>query len=131
MSAATVLARGRAAAQALMVDACTIQRVTSSPADPDTGQITYTYSTVYTGQCKVQQAAPASGPAEVGEAEIFESILTLHLPATVTGLQPDDKVTVTASAHDPDLVGRVFHLRGLAHKSFATAHRYPLIEVTG
>lgn len=131
MSAASVLARARTAAARLMVDACTVRRVTSSATDQDTGVVTPTYTTVYTGACKVQQPAPASGPSVVGEAEVFVGQLQLHIPVTATGPAPDDLVTITACVHDADLVGRAFHLRGPAHKSFASARRFPMVEVSG
>jgi hypothetical protein len=131
MSAATATLRGRARAEADMQDACTVQRVASSTSDPETGVITPTYSTIYAGKCKVQQSRPAAAPTDVGEAEIFVGQLTLHLPMSVTGPGPDDLVTVTASALDPDLVGKVFHLRAPAHKSYLTARRFPMVEVSG
>lgn len=130
MSAASITLRGRTAAEALMVDACTVKRLASTSTDPETGVITPTYTTVYTGKCKVQQSAPATAPTTVGEAEIFVGQLALHLPVSATGPAPDDLVTVTASALDPDLVGKTFHLRGPAHKSYPTAHRFPMVEVT-
>ncbi|HEY9484190.1 MAG TPA: DUF6093 family protein, partial [Micromonosporaceae bacterium] len=55
MSRASVLARGRAAALAGMVDACLIERMTGTTTDPDTGQVTETWSTTYTGPCRVQE----------------------------------------------------------------------------
>lgn len=133
MSATTVTMRGRAAALALMQDACTVQRLTGSTADPETGNPTPTYTAVYSGPCKLQQAAPSANPTEVGEAAVFIGQLVLHLPVTdATALvRPDDLVTVTTCALDASLVGKTFKLRGPAHKSFATARRFPLVEVSG
>jgi hypothetical protein len=131
MSATSIVLRGRARAEADMRDACTVQRVASPTTDPEIGVVTPAYSTVYAGKCKVQQSRPAVAPTEVGEAAVFVGQLTLHLPASVTGPAPDDLVTVTASALDPDLVGKVFRLRAPAHESYLTARRYPMVEVTG
>ncbi len=128
-----VLSRAQAAALALMVDTCTVQRRPNGPTDPtntETGVVTPAYTTIYTGVCKVRQRAGVARPATVGEAEIFLSRLELHVPVTVTGIASDDQVTITASAHDPDLVGRKFKVRELAHKSFPSARRYSIIEVT-
>jgi hypothetical protein len=101
--------------------------------DPETGVITPTQTTVYSGPCKIQQAAPAANPSEIGEAAVFVGQLTLHLPVTdaTAAVLPDDLVTVTSCALDASLVGKTFRLRGPAHKSYATARRYPLTEVSG
>jgi len=129
MSASTVLARGRAAAIALMVDACTIQHVTGSTTNTTTGQVTPTYSTVYTGACKIQGGQSDSGQ-DVGEAHLAVLSLTVHVPISVTGVVETDVVTITACVNDPELVGRVFRVLGPVHKSYATARRLPVIEVT-
>jgi hypothetical protein len=128
MSATSVTLRGRAAAERLMVDACVIKRLTGSSTDNDTSIITPTFTTLYTGKCKVQQGSAAASPSTVGEAVILTDQLTLHIPAAQTGVTTDDIATVTASALDPDLVGRSFRLTGLAHKSFLTARRFTMDE---
>ncbi|GAA0738792.1 hypothetical protein Drose_04170 [Dactylosporangium roseum] len=125
------LLRGRAAAESLMQDTCTVQHQTGETTDPETGVVTYTHVVVYSGKCKIQQAAPATNPTNVGEAAVFVGQLVLHLPMSVTGVQPDDLVTITASVLDPDLAGRTFRLRGPVHKSYLTARRFPMVEVAG
>lgn len=133
MSAASVLLRGRAAAESLMLDACTVSRTTGSSADPESGVITPTMSTVYTGKCKVQQSAPAAGPTVIGEAEVFIGQLQVHLPVSTAtaAVAPGDLVTISTCALDASLVGKTFKLRGPAHKSYATARRFPMVEVSG
>jgi hypothetical protein len=137
MSAASVIARGRAAALNLMQDECTVQRRSGSTVDTETGVIVPTFTTIYpvtgTGRCKVQQSAPVGNPSEVGEAAVFVGQLTLHLPVTddTAAVQPDDLVTITACVLDASLVGKTFKLRGPAHKSYATARRFPMVEVSG
>ena len=131
MSAASAMLRGRVAAEALMVDTCTVTRLAGQPTD-GAGHVIKTYTTVYTGKCKIQrQPRPANArTATIGEAEEFLTRLELHVPTTVTAIASDDIVTVTASAYDAALVGRLFHVRALAHKSLTTAHRFGLEEVT-
>lgn len=129
MSAQTVLLRGRAAAIALMVDACTIQHQTGSSTNTTTGAVTPTYSTVYTGPCKVQGAMSAGGQ-DIAEAHLAVLRPFVHVPITVTGVVEGDVVTITASVNDVELVGRVFRVLGPDHKSFATARRLQCIEVT-
>ena len=133
MSGSSITLRGRQKALELMQDSCTVQHLTGSSTDQETGAITPTYSTVYSGVCKVQQSAPAANPTDVGEAAVFVGQLTLHLPVTTATalVAPDDLVTVTACVLDASLVGKTFRLRGPAHKSYATARRFPLIEVSG
>ena len=133
MSAASITLRGRAAALALMQDAVTVARATGTSTDTDTGVVTPTYTTIYTGVAKVQQSTPASGPTESGEAAIYLNQLQLHVPVTATTalIQPDDVATITACVLDAGLVGKVFALRAPAHKSFATARRFPMVEAVG
>lgn len=130
MSRASVLARGRAAAQAGMVDTCTIRRVTHTQTSTIDGAVTYDYATVYNGPCRIQQTTAQGQEEEAGEARLVLLNLQLQLPMTVTGLQEADQVTLTASVNDPDLVGRVFLIRDLAHKSEATARRVQITEAT-
>jgi hypothetical protein len=134
MSALTATLRGRAAAEALMVDTCLVRRRTGEATDPDTGVTTPTYATVYAGKCKIQQRAAGSAasasPAEVGEATLLLATLELHVPTSVTGIASDHLVAITASVLDPDLLGRTWTVRGPAHETYGTARRYTLQEVT-
>lgn len=131
MSAQTALARARIFAAALMVDTCTIQRIASVATDLDTGVVTPTYSLIYSGPCKVQQASGYARPYTVGEAVVFQTRMQLHVPVTAPVAQPDDLLTITACPHDPDEVGRTWHIRGTPDKTWPTAHRYGIEEVVG
>ena len=121
----------RQAAESLMVDACAITRTTGETTDDDTGIVTPTTATVYTGKCRIQQSqlGADSTPSDPGEAYVRLIALELQLPMSVTGIRVQDVVTVTASVHDDDLVGRQFSVLGLAHKSHATARRIQVQEV--
>lgn len=131
MSAASALARGRTAAQALMVDTCLIRHQTGSTTDRSTGVITPTYATVYTGRCRVQQALAQGARVEAGEVEPVLLRLEVQLPVVGTvGIERGDLVTITACAHDVDLVNRVFRVRDLHHKTHATARRIQVEETT-
>lgn len=131
MSVASALTRGRAAAEALMVDACVVTRVTGTTTDPDTGEVTATVATVYTGKCRMQQQASIARPDDVGEAYVLQQPFVLQLPMVGSeGVQAGDRVQITASV-DADLTGaRRWWVRGLAHKTHATARRLGLEEVT-
>lgn len=133
MSRTTVLARGRAAAEAGMADACTIKRLNSGgTTDPNTGYPTTTYTTLYTGKCRVQQQVAIARPHDVGEDKVWLVRFDLQLPVVGSeGLRVGDLVTITSSVNDADLVGRVFEVNELAHKSEATARRVGIVERTG
>lgn len=128
---AAALARGRVAAQALMVDTCTVKRKTGELTNRDEGTTTPTYTTLYTGKCRVQQSqlGAASTPADPGEAAVRLVALEVQLPMSVTGLREGDLVTITAAALDADLVGRVFTVVGPAHGTHKTARRVQVQEV--
>ena len=134
MSRDALLARGRAAAEAGMADACVIRRVTGKTTDEVTGQVTKTYLSPnpYAGKCRVQQQVAVARGHDVGEDHVYVVRFELQLPAAQTaGLRVDDEVTITASVNDPDLIGRTFIVIELAHKSEATARRIGMIERTG
>ena len=46
------------------------------------------------------------------------------------GLEVNDEITITASVNDADLVGRVFLVRDLMHKTHPTARRVGVVERT-
>lgn len=133
MSRASVLARGQAAAEAGMVDACTIRRVTDTTTDDFSGAITNTYLSPnpYSGKCRIQSALARSEPHDTGEDYVLLLRVQLQLPVSVTGLVVGDEVTITAAANDPDLAGRVFLIRDLFHKTDPTARRVEITERTG
>jgi hypothetical protein len=129
MSAVTATLAGRRAAEALMVDACTITTPGSPATNDTTGVVTNTPTTKYTGRCKLQRPS-GDGRREVAEASVVVAPLELHLPVVGSeGLAEGDVVTVTASALDADLVGRVFRIAGPARASLKTARRLQVTEV--
>jgi hypothetical protein len=129
---AAALARGRAAAEGLMVDACTITRVTGTTTDPTTGHVTETAAELYVGKCRVQQGTVGQGIRhDTGETSVIVLRLEVQLPMSVVGLAEGDRITITASAHDADLVDRRFRIHDLAHKTHATSRRVQVTEVTG
>lgn len=125
MSRASVLARGQAAAEAGMVDACEIRRRTGTTVDDNTGEESATFADLYAGKCRVQQSAVSGSAQEQSPGEDYQLLLRLEvqLPLSVTGLLVDDQVTITAAAHDPDLVGQVFVIRDLFAKTHPTSRR--------
>lgn len=131
MSRATAVARGRLAAEVGMVDACTIQRRTGESVGTG-GVITPTVSTLYAGKCRVQvrSQSQAGQGTNVGEAYRIVERTEIQLPITVTGLAEGDRITITAAALDPELVGKVFTVRDVLAKTHLTSRRVNALEVT-
>lgn len=129
MSRQQLLEEARAFALEGMVDTCTIQRKTGETTDAD-GVITPTYSTLYSGVCRVQQQQPYAERHDAGQAYLLLLRLEVQLPMTITGLEPDDILTIVTSVMDADLPGRVFVVRDLAHKTDASSRRIQCQEVT-
>lgn len=123
---------GRAAAERLMVDFCTVERAGDPTVDPDTGVVSPAFTSAYSGKCKVQSAAGVSsvGNPDAGERQWSVQQLQVHLPVSAPAVSVGDRITVTESQFDPALAGRVFTVRQLLHKSFATAQRLGVDEVT-
>lgn len=128
MNRADLVAEAQAFAEEGMVDTCTIQHPTGESTDAD-GNVTPTYSTVYDGPCRVQQQQPYAERNDAGQAYQLLLRLEVQLPMRVTGVSPDDVVTMTSS-RDADLVPRRFAVRDLAHKTDASSRRIQCMEIT-
>jgi len=127
MSAAAVTLRGRRMAEAQMVDACTIKRPTGTTTDAD-GKAHTTFSPVYSGKCRIQTNDPYESRPEVGEHVSTVLRDVLQVPMSVVGVQAGDVVVVTASALDPDLVGREWRVAGPSRKTHQTMRRFYIAE---
>ena len=129
MTADSVLIKAQAAALRLMVDTCLIQRPAAVASNPETGYTTTTYTTIYSGVCRVQQRTVLARQFTVGEATVYMSRLELHVPVTITGILADDIISITASVHDQDLIGRKWHVSELGHKTYESARRFAMVEI--
>ena len=130
MSATSITLAGRKAAERIMVDTCTITRPGKPTTNPDTAQVTYAdQQTIYTGKCKLKLPIAIARPDIVGGAQEFTQHPTLSLPATTTGVQIDDVVTVNTSALMPSLIGKTFRVRAIPGQSLMTAARFEVLEV--
>lgn len=129
MTAGRAAARGQAAAERLMADSCTIRRQTGAQIDPDTGAEVPEYDDIYEGKCRVQSRNLAGSSPNAGQQRVDLFSLELHVPVAATGVAVNDVAEVIASV-DADLIGRFFRLSGPAHKTYLTARRLPIEEVT-
>lgn len=114
-----------------MVDTCVIRAPsTFGDMDPDTGVRPETPGAVaYSGRCKVNTFEPHESTPESGDHVFTVQRNQVHIPATVT-VPVGHMVTITAAQLDPNLVGRVFRVAAILHKSMATANRLQVEEVT-
>lgn len=134
MSAATVLARARAAALARMGDTCTITRGGTVTTDPLTGVVSTTgATTVYSGVCRFKAGGGVRGASasriEVGQDTVVLSPDQVHLPVdTSTDVRAGDAVVCTTSATDPDLPGRRFTVFDPARGADLSARRVGIRE---
>lgn len=125
MTASTAISRGRTAASALMVDACTITRGQGATVlDPNTGEyVTTPGPTVYSGPCRVKPNNPADQVVDAGGQAVTLLPFIVSVPVTATVYKIDDRVTITVSALDPALVGTVLRVRQTFAGSHITARR--------
>ena len=132
MTAETAVLQGRAAAESLMVDECTI---TGDPVtktwDEETDTYVETPTTKYTGICELKsENVQAAVQGTQGQLLVVQS-LVLKLPVdTSTNVEPGDVATLTACRFDAQLVGVPLRVGAFHHQSFATARRLPVTEVT-
>lgn len=129
MTALGAVLRGRRRAEALMRDTCTIHPIAGQTTDPDSGVVTPTLGpAVYTGKCKIQTQKPFPSTPDAGEHVWTVGPLYLHLPVVGSEqVETGHEVVITASVGDPANVGRVFRIKSGDRKTYATAFR-PLVE---
>jgi hypothetical protein len=108
-----------------MVDTCTItDGATQQVYDPATdAYITPPGATRYTGPCKVTARDNADRQVEAGAETVSLWPVVVSVPMSVTTVQVDDVVTVTASQLDPALAGARFRVRQVPTGSLLTARR--------
>lgn len=102
MSVSALVTRGRAFAESVMVDTCTIQTETRGALNTTTGAYAAsTFTTVYSGKCRVK-GPPAGGGSiaerQAGDAEQPLQRQTLVIPhGSAASISVGDKVTITGS----------------------------------
>lgn len=130
MSAAEAVLAGRAAAESLMLDECDIERPGTPQLDENTGLLAAPADPVYSGPCKFQATLANASTPEAGEHQFTVQDLRLDLPVSAGPVAVGDVVTVSSAVMDSQLVGRQYRITELFHKSFATAQRCRVEEVT-
>jgi hypothetical protein len=106
-----------------------IRRKTGDTTDPDTGVVTPTYATVYTGKCKVQTFTNRELVKSGGEHEFINQRYEVDIPVSAVGVLVNDEITLDVATYDVDLVGRQYRVVGLMNKSLGTARRLGVEEL--
>lgn len=119
----------RSEAESLMLDTCTITRPGEPVTDPDTGDVTNSAETVYSGKCKVQSKDSATSSPEAGEATFTVVSRQVHIPANAADIRDGDVVTITASRLNAFTVGKQYRVSGFTPDTFDTAARLPVKEL--
>jgi hypothetical protein len=121
----------RRAAERLMVDSCVIRHKTGDSTDPTTGVVTADFVDAYSGKCKVQAEGNISRLRSAADHEFTIQRSRIDIPADAEAALIGDMIDITASINSPALVGRRFRVIEILHKSFASAQRFGVEEVTG
>jgi hypothetical protein len=130
LTAESTVYSGRAAAERLMTDACTVQRQTGQSMSEVTLVVTPTYSTIYTGNCRVKIDSAGDLGVDIGARAGSVRDYIVSVPVSATVFAVDDLVTITASPLDPSQVGLTLRILGALHGSQITARRFRCQEVT-
>jgi hypothetical protein len=135
MSAAGAVTRGRRAAEALMVDTCTVHAPgDGSTIDEETGAVVPTLGDLlYSGRCRVRMPAAAEDEVTSGGSERTVSDFMVSLPLLESaGIPIGAVVTLTALGpnSDPDLAGSVLtYVAPMSKQTHPTARRMRCREV--
>jgi hypothetical protein len=132
MGAQSALHRGRQAAEKLMIDECTIVRVTGSTEGAG-GVISETTTAVYSGKCRlmVRTRERLGGSwVDLAEQQVIVSRLELHIPMDAPEALEGDRVVMVSSVLDPQIVGKTLIVRDSMMKSFLTARRITVLEMS-
>lgn len=133
--AGAAIRRGRVQAERLMLTEGIIRRATGAmTTDPVTLEEVPVMATIYAGKCKTRMpGATSPGTSQIPGQSIVkdESILSLPIGAPGSGdVRTNDVWECTANPLDPSLVGVKLRIAGVHHQTFATAHRFPVEEVS-
>jgi len=124
MSVSSVVAAGRAAHAALMIDACTVSRAIPGTRVyvPATQSYTEDVETVYTGPCRLKIWRGTDEQASETEVNVQRYYVDLPLTGATPNVARRDLLTVTASLN-PALVGRALVLTDVETETTDTALR--------
>lgn len=119
MNTAAILARTRAVAATIMVDTCTIARISVGALDEGTGLYSTSVAAIYDGPCRIKPAGTVT--ADAAGISVDASRPVLELPwSDVPIAAPGDTVTMTSGP----MSGAVLDIYAELPGTTSTAHRY-------
>ena len=135
MSRASVIARGRAFSEAGFKDTFTVWRRTGAKiTDPDTFVEVDEYAAIHTGiNGKFQATASLNIASQTPGMTVAETLSEWHTSVGVLDVRTDDEIECTAvdpEAGDPAQVGVRVRITGPFTKSYATARRFQVEELS-
>lgn len=116
-----------------MLDTCRIRKVIGNTTDTTTGAVTPAYGpAVYQGKCKIQRLRGVlPSTPDAGEHRWSLGPVELHVPVAGSAAIETGMVAEILTSVDPENVGRVFRVRLGDRKTFQSAIRLAVEEVTG
>lgn len=128
MGVLQLLAAGRRAAEAKMLDTC----ITGRPGEETTdgaGNVTVPLEPLYAGRCLVQTYEAQESNPVAGGATLTVQRYRVDVPVGSFAPAIGDVITIITAAADPNLAGRTYRVVALLHKSQATAYRLGVQEL--
>ena len=115
---------GQSLAESLMVDTVLIRRKSGTPTpDPTTGELVYSYTTIYTGKCRLVLRSGVTRDVDAQSQLLAVQGPRLDVPvAGTSGVKADDEFTITAG----ETVGVAGRVAGRFDQSLKTARRLPV-----
>lgn len=127
MSVTTAMKHAQRAAEKLMVDSCTIDRVIGVETDPMTGKDVPILEEAYSGKCRVQVTSAQASTGESVAYTFTSQDYQLHIPASVETPEVGDIVTLTDTPGKPSRAGKEFRVEALFEKTFQSAQRIKMV----
>lgn len=124
--ASGAVAMGRKQAEALMESTCFIKRQTGTSVNSSTGVETPTYTTIYTGVCRLRMPTSASNAVvAAGQSiEIQSPVLSIPVAATGSASVLTDDIAVVTSPLDANVI--TARIAGFHTQTHSTARRFPV-----
>jgi len=119
---------GRALAESMMESTVIIKRA-GVPSEDANGVLTPTYSTIYSGVCRLRVTEARSDEVAAAGQGLAKQNPTLSIPVSASGsadVRVDDIATVTTPLDSVTVIARI---AGLHSQTHSTARRFP-VEVT-
>lgn len=125
----------RAAIETTLVDECTITTDTDAETDDTLDPVTLELTAdapdaLYEGPCSVSTRLQERNDTLADRAIVVRR-LRVRLPATAPAVPVGATLTVTASTHAPDLIGRPLTVVDSTHHSLATSHQLTVEDRAG